>query len=226
LDPLIRSEMQDQLIELQEKLHKTIVFITHDLDEALRIGDRIAILKDGALIQEGAPEDILLEPATDYIENFVRDVNRARALTVKTVMKPPVLRITAETIGEALAEMRKSPRDYAYYETDEGYQGVLLQETLEEALEDKSPINEDSKICAQVLEDVPAISSDDYLEAVLTGTLESEVPLPVLNEDGAVYGQISRKTLASALEPPVSEDQEAEEQQQDASAQDQNKEAS
>ena len=104
LDPLIRSEMQDQLIELQDKLHKTIVFITHDLDEALRLGDRIAILKDGELVQVGKPEQILLHPATDYVEAFVKDVNRARALTVETVMQPPVNRITAETIGEALSK--------------------------------------------------------------------------------------------------------------------------
>ncbi len=72
LDPLIRSEMQDQLIELQEKLHKTIIFITHDLDEALRLGDRIAILKDGELVQQGSPDEILLHPADEYVEAFVK----------------------------------------------------------------------------------------------------------------------------------------------------------
>ena len=76
LDPLIKREMQDQLIELQDRLNKTIVFITHDLDEALRLGNRIAILKDGELVQEGTPEDILLSPQTSYIENFLQDVNR------------------------------------------------------------------------------------------------------------------------------------------------------
>ena len=76
LDPLIRSEMQEQLMELQGRLHKTIVFITHDLDEALRIGDRIAILKDGELVQQGAPEEILSAPADAYVEAFVRNVTR------------------------------------------------------------------------------------------------------------------------------------------------------
>ncbi|MGB2079591.1 MAG: quaternary amine ABC transporter ATP-binding protein [Vibrio sp.] len=87
LDPLIRSEMQLQLMSLQQSLHKTIVFITHDLDEALRLGDRIAILKDGELVQQGKPIDILRNPADDYVADFVQDVNRARALTVKHVMK-------------------------------------------------------------------------------------------------------------------------------------------
>ncbi len=84
LDRLIRSGMQDLLVELQDKLHKTIVFITHDLDEALRLGHQIAILKDGVLSQVGRPEEILRNPADDYVEAFVRDVNRARGLSTMT----------------------------------------------------------------------------------------------------------------------------------------------
>ena len=84
LDRLIRSGMQDLLVELQDKLHKTIVFITHDLDEALRLGHQIAILKDGVLSQVGRPEEILRNPADDYVEAFVRDVNRARGLSTIT----------------------------------------------------------------------------------------------------------------------------------------------
>ena len=84
LDRLIRSGMQDLLVELQDKLHKTIVFITHDLDEALRLGHQIAILKDGVLSQVGRPEEILRNPADDYVEAFVREVNRARGLSTIT----------------------------------------------------------------------------------------------------------------------------------------------
>jgi len=87
LDPLIRSGMQDQLIELQKSLGKTILFITHDFDEALKIGDRIAVLKDGAVQQEGKPEDIVLRPANDHIEEFVRQVNKARAIHVRSIME-------------------------------------------------------------------------------------------------------------------------------------------
>lgn len=195
LDPLIRSEMQDQLIELQEKLHKTIVFITHDLDEALRLGDRIAILRDGVLVQQGEPVDILLNPADDYVEAFVKDVNRARALTVETVMKPQVFRISAETIGEAVAAMRKSKDDYGYYINDEGYQGVITQETLENVEKsDYSKAIDDS-----LLEDVPAVQSDALLEAVIPETLDSDHPLPVLNAEGDVEGHLSRSTLAEVL---------------------------
>ncbi|MBN9027759.1 MAG: glycine betaine/L-proline ABC transporter ATP-binding protein [Rhizobiales bacterium] len=87
LDPLIRSGMQDQLITLQKSLNKTILFITHDFDEALKIGDRIAVLKDGAVQQEGKPEDIVLRPANDHIEEFVREVNKARAIHVRSIME-------------------------------------------------------------------------------------------------------------------------------------------
>lgn len=88
LDPLIRSGMQDQLIELQKTLGKTILFITHDFDEALKIGDRIAVLKDGAVQQIGKPEDIVLRPANEHIEEFVREVNKARAIHVRSIMEP------------------------------------------------------------------------------------------------------------------------------------------
>ena len=87
LDPLIRSGMQDQLVSLQKTLSKTILFITHDFDEALKIGDRVAVLKDGAVQQEGRPEDIVLNPANEHIEEFVRDVNKARAIRVRTIME-------------------------------------------------------------------------------------------------------------------------------------------
>ena len=86
LDPLIRKDMQDILLELQDELHKTVVFITHDLDEALKIGDRIAILKDGIMDQEGIPADILLSPKTQYVKDFVEDVNRARVIKAKHIM--------------------------------------------------------------------------------------------------------------------------------------------
>ncbi len=86
LDPLIRMDMQSILLELQEELHKTIVFITHDLDEALRLGDRIAILRDGAVIQQGTGQEIVLKPADSYIADFVKEVNRGRVILVDTIM--------------------------------------------------------------------------------------------------------------------------------------------
>jgi len=119
LDPLIRTEMQDILLDLQNELEKTIVFITHDLDEALRIGDTIAILRDGEIVQNDEPQNILMKPADSYIANFMKDINRARVLRVRAIMKPPspddegpmvkgsttieeALQIFAETEGDRL----------------------------------------------------------------------------------------------------------------------------
>lgn len=195
LDPLIRSEMQDQLIRLQDKLQKTIVFITHDLDEALRLGDRIAILRDGVLVQQGEPVDILLNPADDYVEAFVKDVNRARALKVETVMKPQVFRISSETVGEAATAMREAQNNYGYYINDDGYQGVITQKTLENI--EKTDYSK--AIDPSLLENVPAVQSDALLETVISETLDSEHPLAVLNADGDVEGRLSRSILAEVL---------------------------
>lgn len=197
LDPLIRSEMQDQLIELQEKLHKTIIFITHDLDEALRLGDRIAILKDGEVVQQGRPDEILLHPANDYVEAFVKDVNRARALTVDTVMKPPACRITADTIAEALQQMKQGKEEYGYYINDDGFQGIVTQDALEEAYSD----DQHQKL-GEVLEEVPTILPDAVLESVIPETLEAEYSVPVVDEDGNLKGELSRSSLAEVLCEP------------------------
>ena len=88
LDPLIRREMQDEFLRLQNVLHKTIVFITHDFDEAIRLADRIAIMKDGEIVQIGTPENLVLKPATDYVEEFTKGISRSKVLTVKSVMHP------------------------------------------------------------------------------------------------------------------------------------------
>ncbi|MDA8687459.1 glycine betaine/L-proline ABC transporter ATP-binding protein [bacterium] len=86
LDPLIRSEMQNILLDLQNELHKTIIFITHDLDEALKIGDRIAILRDGSMVQDSDPQEIIMNPADDYVSDFIKDINRARVIQAKSIM--------------------------------------------------------------------------------------------------------------------------------------------
>ena len=98
LDPLIRKDMQDILLGLQSELHKTVVFITHDLDEALKIGDRIAILKDGKMDQDDLPADILLNPKTEYVKKFVEDVNRSRVLKAKHIMQ----KLNGEDISKAI----------------------------------------------------------------------------------------------------------------------------
>lgn len=196
LDPLIRSGMQDQLIELQDKLHKTIVFITHDLDEALRLGDRIAILKDGCLSQIGRPEEILLNPADDYVEAFVRDVNRARVLTVEVVMNPAIHRVTTANIDEALKQMRGWKDDFGYVFKDDEYKGTITQEALEEASEQNT---DDMPDLYEIVEAGPSLSPDTVLQDALPATLESEFPVPVVCEEGVYQGTISKDDMVDIL---------------------------
>ena len=198
LDPLIRSQMQDQLIELQSELGKTIVFITHDLDEALRIGDQIAILKDGRLSQVGTPPEILLNPADDYVAEFVRDVNRARVLTVDVVMKPPKARLTGENMAAALAEMRRLGESYGYVVADDKrYHGVASEEKLAEAVAAK-----DNKSLYDFAEDGPTLSASDILEEALPAALETDYPVPVVDDTGQFLGVVTPAAMSSALTPP------------------------
>lgn len=127
LDPLIRSDMQDLLLQLQEELHKTIVFITHDLDEALKIGDQIAILNGGALVQHGSPQDILMNPADQYVTDFVKKVNRSHVLHAESVMisdKPEtntnIFVKESDTIDNVLCELLRSDSEYAVVRNEGG----------------------------------------------------------------------------------------------------------
>ena len=100
LDPLIRSEMQTILLDLQNELHKTIIFITHDLDEALKIGDRIAILRDGSMIQDSDPQNIIMNPIDDYVSDFIKDINRARVIQAKSIMTPTNIKSSGPVITD------------------------------------------------------------------------------------------------------------------------------
>ena len=135
LDPLIRMDMQTILLELQKELHKTIVFITHDLDEALRLGDRIAILRDGIMVQQDEPQQILLNPADDYVTDFIKDINRVRVLEVGSIMnkkksaKGPKLDRTV-VIEEALQIMSKAKASSAVVTEDGKTIGTVTMENM------------------------------------------------------------------------------------------------
>ena len=125
LDPLIRTDMQNLLLELQKELHKTIIFITHDLDEALKLADHLVILKDGAVVQQGEPQGILLNPCDPYIEDFVSDINRARVLRVRSVMSPVsdgdiMGEVDADKSLEDLITLSDGDTNHIYRVTDKG----------------------------------------------------------------------------------------------------------
>ena len=128
LDPLIRMDMQTVLLDIQKEIRKTIVFITHDLDEALRLGDKIAILRDGEVIQQGTSQDIVLRPADDYVANFVKEVNRGRVVQVEAIMQPlPAGRAAgrttvaaSSTVEEAVRQLAAAPEEDVTVVSDAG----------------------------------------------------------------------------------------------------------
>ncbi|MEU5433323.1 betaine/proline/choline family ABC transporter ATP-binding protein [Streptomyces sp. NPDC020719] len=140
LDPLIRRDMQDQLLELQKRLKKTIVFITHDLNEAMRLGDNIAVMRDGRIVQLGTAEDILLTPANDYVASFIQDVDRSRVLTAVSVMTEPERAdagecdcesVTLDTsVADLCAVAARVPHPVAVKGADGALLGVVPQERL------------------------------------------------------------------------------------------------
>lgn len=197
LDPLIRSQMQDQLVELQDEFQKTIVFITHDLDEALKIGDKIAILKDGVLSQVGTPADILMNPADDYVAEFVRDVNRARVLTIDVVTKPPKLRFTDETLDGALDVLQKSDEDVGYVVENSGnFSGIVTEDSLQDAIDAPG-----TPSLSDVADDGTQVDLASSIEEVLPTVLETDHPVPVVAEDGSLEGVIYPDELGEVLSP-------------------------
>ncbi len=127
LDPLIRADMQNILLDLQNELHKTIVFITHDLDEALKIGDRIAILRDGLIVQDSDPQEIILNPADEYVSDFIKDINRARVIKAKSIMTKSIKKIKGSisidhnmVLEDVLQEITKNPGSTITVENDQG----------------------------------------------------------------------------------------------------------
>ena len=141
LDPLIRTDMQDQLLDLQKNLKKTIIFITHDLDEALKLGDRIAILNGGKLVQDGNAEEILLNPADEYVSNFVKDVNRIKVLKIGSIMNidgnmnesnPSVM--VDESIENCLPTMLESESGLNVLDNDKNFVGVISKNNIAEIL--------------------------------------------------------------------------------------------
>ena len=194
LDPLIRKDMQNLLIELQSELHKTIIFITHDLDEALLLGDKIAILRDGVLVQTGTPNQILLEPADDYVDEFVRDVNRARVVAVSSIMTSPTrLKIDSKP-GDVLRETRKLFYKFAYITDDnERLLGVVSNEDAERA--QKYGLYN----LIGIMRPAHKVRDNALIIDVLGDVLHNPSPLPIVDENDKLLGIVSPRTIIRAI---------------------------
>lgn len=195
LDPLIRKEMQDELLDLQETMRKTIIFITHDLDEALRIGDKIALMKDGSIVQVGTPEEILVNPANDYVKKFVQDVDRSKVLTAFNIMKRPET-INIDKHGPRVAlERMKEEGISSIYVTDSkrNLKGYVTADDASVAFK-----AEVKSLLGILKTDAPTVTKDTLMNAIFEISHNSPVPIPVV-EDGKLLGIIVRGAVISAL---------------------------
>ncbi|MEA4901411.1 glycine betaine/L-proline ABC transporter ATP-binding protein [Desulfitobacterium sp.] len=196
LDPLIREEMQDELLNLQQKMNKTIVFITHDLNEALKIGDRIAFIRDGSLIQVGTPEEIIGHPADDYVAKFARGVDRSKILTLKDVMNRP----------HPVMQLRDGPNVALQLMRENGISSVFV---VDRAKHLQGLISADLALKAhegniEDLHNIDLVKVPMYKETVLVRDIipviaKSKFPLAVIDEEQRLIGIVIRGAVLAAL---------------------------
>ncbi len=196
LDPLIRREMQDQMLDLQESLGKTIVFITHDLNEAMRIGDRIAVMKDGRIVQVGTAENILQDPANDYVASFVQDVDRSRVLTASSVMEDPRSTLGPHEGPRAAMRVMREQQVSALFVVgpQRKLRGAVRDDAVTEAARRDGTLDE----VLIAPDDLTWVTPDAPLYEILAPAAESPLPLAVV-DDGRLVGVIPRVTLLAAL---------------------------
>lgn len=193
LDPLIREQMQDELLDLQEKMKRTIVFITHDLDEAIKLGDRIAIMKDGEVVQVGTPEEILTDPANDYVTRFTESVDRGRVVTASSIMltQPIVVRIRRDG-PEAIIRKMREKHLYALpvIGTDDQFLGeIRLKDVLRLRKEGTGDIS------SIVMKEVPSVLENTTVEDMLPLLPKVQQALPVVDENNRLKGVVSTSAI-------------------------------
>jgi glycine betaine/proline transport system ATP-binding protein len=196
LDPLNRNDMQDQLLDLQENLHKTIIFISHDLNEALKIGDRIMIMRDGEIVQTGTPEDILTHPANEYVENFIENVDRSKVLTASNVMIRPVT-INVDKAGPRLAikRMRNNEVSTAYVvDNSRKLVGIVDANDVIKLIRKNS-----SDLRSVVKTDVPTTHEDKPISDLMDSISHTGIPIAVTNDQQQLLGIIVRGAVLGAL---------------------------
>lgn len=196
LDPLIRREMQEQLVELQSELGKTIIFITHDLNEAMFLGDRIAVMRDGRIVQIGTPEDILTDPANDYVAQFVQDVDRARVLTAASVMEPARAIVSSASGPRAALKVMRDLQTSAVYVVgrDRVLTGVVRDQDAMRLLRRGT-----TELASITTDDFASVAADTSLAELFVPAVESPLPLAVTDERGRLLGVVPRVTLLAAL---------------------------
>ena len=200
LDPLIRTEMQDELLKLQEEDQRTIVFISHDLDEALRIGDRIAIMEGGRVVQVGTPEEILQNPADDYVRAFFRGVDPTNVISSGDIARnthPTYIKTKAGSVRAAHELLSSSERDHGYVlDARRRFLGIVSSDTLREAMEKGSS---DHPIDQSFVEGGRAVKHDESMQDILSIVASNSWPVPVVDENNVYKGVVSKNRFLKTL---------------------------
>ena len=195
LDPLIRRDMQLELLDIQDKLKKTIVFITHDVNEAFKLGDRVGVMKDAEIVQIGVPEDILNNPSNAYIEDFVRDIDRSKVLQAKHIMfKPGALATKKHGLKVAIKEMETNGISSVFVVDEKRrLQGII---TIDDAIEG---IKNNKSILDILKHDYYTTDEETYVQELIPKAIETKYPIAVVNEDNKLVGIIVRVSVLSGL---------------------------
>ena len=206
LDPLIKKNMQDELISLQEKVQKTIIFITHDLDEALKLGDRIAVMYEGEIVQIGTPEEILTSPANDYVRDFVENVDRSKVLTAESIMRKPVA-VVSSTAGPKAAVRRMEKEGISSIFVVDGKHQLRGIVDIEDAqkLADEGVKDLDSIITS----DFQTTSPDTVVVDLLPKASRAKNPIAVVDESNKLLGIIVRVSVITGISREISKGGEA-----------------
>ncbi|WP_435100005.1 glycine betaine/L-proline ABC transporter ATP-binding protein ProV [Arhodomonas sp. AD133] len=201
LDPLIRTEMQDELVALQQEHARTVVFISHDLDEAMRIGDRIAIMQGGSVVQVGTPEEIVSNPANEYVRSFFYGVDVSQVYSagdIATRKQVTVIERPGVSVHSAMERLRQHDRDFAVViSKDRVYQGTVSIDSLNEQLQKSNP---EPNYSEAFLPEVEAVPHDMSLHEVLGRVAASRWPVPVVDGEGRYVGSISKTAILQTLD--------------------------
>lgn len=195
LDPLIRREMQLELLDIQNRLQKTIVFITHDVNEAFKIGDRVAVMKDGRVVQVGTPEEIIESPANDYISEFIKDIDRSKVFQADHVMiKPNALVSLKDGLNVAVKEMEENGISSVFVvDRQRHVKGIVTIDDAIKGIQQKKSLEDVMRT------DITVVQNDEYVNDIIPKALESMFPLAVVNEDEKLVGFILRVHVLSGL---------------------------
>jgi len=197
LDPLIRRQMQDEFINLRATVKKTVVFITHDLLEALKLGDRVAIMKDGEIVQIGTPQEIVTQPADDYVSEFVKDVPRGQVIPVESIMEQPPVLVGSEQNLEAVIKGMRTKRVTAAFviDGDGRLKGITTMEQAEVSLS-----NGLKRVGEAAQPEFSSTSPHTPLEQCLPLVADDDTPVAVLGDQQRLLGVITRSAIIRAMQ--------------------------